>query len=41
MLEAAITYLEGETGLSHTFFCLYSQAAFEVFVRELASQVGF
>jgi O-acetyl-ADP-ribose deacetylase (regulator of RNase III) len=38
MLQAAIAYLEGETGLSHVFFCLYSQAAFDVFARELASQ---
>ena len=38
MLQAAVAYLEGETGLSHVFFCLYGQSAFDVFARELANQ---
>ncbi len=33
MLEAAITYLQGETGLEHVIFCLYGQHAFDVFAN--------
>lgn len=36
MLEAAIAYLRSETQLERVVFCLYGQAAFDVFVRELA-----
>jgi O-acetyl-ADP-ribose deacetylase (regulator of RNase III) len=38
MLQAAIEYLRGETGLERVIFCLYGQRAFDVFVRELAVQ---
>jgi O-acetyl-ADP-ribose deacetylase (regulator of RNase III) len=37
MLEAAIAYLRGETGLERVVFCLYGQAAFDVFSRELGA----
>jgi O-acetyl-ADP-ribose deacetylase (regulator of RNase III) len=40
MLQAAIAYLEGETGLERVAFCLYGQSAFDVFVKELAAQTG-
>jgi O-acetyl-ADP-ribose deacetylase (regulator of RNase III) len=40
MLRAAITYLEGETGLERVVFCLYGQSAFDVFARELTAQTG-
>ncbi|MBE9508043.1 MAG: macro domain-containing protein [Chloroflexi bacterium] len=40
MLEAAIEYLEGETGLERVVLCLYGQSAFDVFARELAAQTG-
>ncbi len=39
MLEAAIAYLRGETGLERVVFCLYGQSAFDVFARELEGQV--
>jgi O-acetyl-ADP-ribose deacetylase (regulator of RNase III) len=39
MLRAAIAYLRGETGLERVVFCLYGQSAFDVFARELESQV--
>jgi O-acetyl-ADP-ribose deacetylase (regulator of RNase III) len=38
MLQAAIEYLKGKTGLERVIFCLYGQRAFDVFVRELAVQ---
>jgi len=38
MLEAAIAYLKGETGLKRVVFCLYGQSAFDVFSRELEAQ---
>ncbi|MBN1977780.1 MAG: macro domain-containing protein [Anaerolineae bacterium] len=38
MLEAAIAYLRGETGLERVVFCLYGQSAFNVFSRELEAQ---
>jgi O-acetyl-ADP-ribose deacetylase (regulator of RNase III) len=38
MLQAAIAYLEGETGLERVVFCLYGRAAFDVFSRELEAQ---
>jgi O-acetyl-ADP-ribose deacetylase (regulator of RNase III) len=40
MLQAAIAYLEGETGLERVVFCLYGRTAFDVFFRELAAQTG-
>ncbi|MDY7080590.1 MAG: macro domain-containing protein [Chloroflexota bacterium] len=40
MLEAAIAYLRGETGLVLVLFCLYGQFAFDVFARELKAQAG-
>ena len=40
MLQAAIAYLKGETQLERVVFCLYGQAAFDVFARELAIQIG-
>ena len=40
MLEAAIAYLRGETGLEWVIFCLYGQHAFDVFARELETLVG-
>ena len=39
MLRAAIEYLRGETGLERVVFCLYNQRAFDIFARELATQV--
>jgi O-acetyl-ADP-ribose deacetylase (regulator of RNase III) len=39
MLQAAIEYLRGKTGLERVIFCLYGQRAFDVFVRELAVQM--
>jgi O-acetyl-ADP-ribose deacetylase (regulator of RNase III) len=39
MLQAAVAYLKGETQLERVVFCLYGQAAFDVFARELAAQV--
>ena len=38
MLQAAIEYLKGKTGLERVIFCLYGQRAFDVFARELAVQ---
>ena len=38
MLQAAIAYLRGETGLERVVFCLYGQSAFDVFSRELEVQ---
>ena len=38
MLQVAIEYLKGKTGLERVIFCLYGQRAFDVFVRELAVQ---
>jgi O-acetyl-ADP-ribose deacetylase (regulator of RNase III) len=38
MVQAAIEYLKGKTGLERVIFCLYGQRAFDVFVRELAVQ---
>ncbi len=40
MLQAAIAYLEGKTGLERVVFCLYGQSAFDVFAGELAVQTG-
>jgi O-acetyl-ADP-ribose deacetylase (regulator of RNase III) len=40
MLQAAIGYLEGTTNLERVVFCLYGQAALDVFARELAAQTG-
>ncbi|MBL7063940.1 MAG: macro domain-containing protein [Anaerolineae bacterium] len=40
MLQAAIEYLEGGTGLEQVVFCLYGRSAFEVFAEELAAQAG-
>jgi O-acetyl-ADP-ribose deacetylase (regulator of RNase III) len=39
MLEAAIAYLRGETGLEWVIFCLYGQHAFDVFAKELETLV--
>jgi O-acetyl-ADP-ribose deacetylase (regulator of RNase III) len=39
MMQAAMTYLKGETQLERVVFCLHGQAAFDVFARELAAQV--
>ena len=38
MLQAAIAYLQGETGLERIVFCLYGRSAFDVFARELKAQ---
>jgi len=38
MVQAAVGYLRGKTGLERMIFCLYGQRAFDVFVRELAVQ---
>jgi O-acetyl-ADP-ribose deacetylase (regulator of RNase III) len=38
MLEAAITYLRGETGLEQVVFCLYGQPTHEVFRETLSAQ---
>jgi O-acetyl-ADP-ribose deacetylase (regulator of RNase III) len=39
MLKAAMTYAEGETGLTRIVFCLYGQSAFEAFANELETQL--
>jgi O-acetyl-ADP-ribose deacetylase (regulator of RNase III) len=39
MLQAAIAYLRGETGLEQVIFCLYGRPAFDVFARALKTQV--
>ena len=39
MLQAAIEYLRGETGLERVVFCLYGRSAFDVFARELKAQM--
>jgi hypothetical protein len=39
MLEAAITYLRGETKLEQVIFCLYGRRAFDVFATELTARV--
>jgi O-acetyl-ADP-ribose deacetylase (regulator of RNase III) len=39
MLQAALAYLHGETGLRRVVFCLYGQSAFDIFARELATQI--
>ena len=36
MLSAAISYLEGETGLERVVFCLFGQGPFDVFVAALS-----
>jgi len=38
MLQAAIAYLEEDTGLERVVFCLYGQPAFDVFAQELVAQ---
>ena len=38
MLQAAIGYLERETGLERVIFCLYGRPAYDTFVRELEAQ---
>jgi O-acetyl-ADP-ribose deacetylase (regulator of RNase III) len=38
MLQAAIAYLRGKTGLERVIFCLYGRSAFDVFSRELEAQ---
>jgi O-acetyl-ADP-ribose deacetylase (regulator of RNase III) len=40
MLEAAISYAEGETGLTRIVFCLYGRSAFEAFANELEAQLA-
>jgi O-acetyl-ADP-ribose deacetylase (regulator of RNase III) len=40
MLQTAIAYLEGGTGLEQVIFCLYGRSAFEAFAGELAAQAG-
>ncbi len=35
LLQATLDYLRGETGLERVVFCLYGQAAFDVFAREI------
>jgi len=40
MLQAAIEYLRGETGLERVVFCLYGELPFGVFASELAAQGG-
>jgi O-acetyl-ADP-ribose deacetylase (regulator of RNase III) len=40
MLQAAIKYLEGSTGLERVIFCLYGQSAFDAFAREFAAQTN-
>jgi O-acetyl-ADP-ribose deacetylase (regulator of RNase III) len=37
MLQAAIGYLEGATGLERVVFCLYGRTAFDIFAQELAA----
>ena len=37
MLQAAIEYLEGESGLERVVFCLYGRSAFDTFRRALAT----
>jgi O-acetyl-ADP-ribose deacetylase (regulator of RNase III) len=37
MLQAAISYLRGETGLERVVFCLYGQPTLDVFVETLAA----
>jgi O-acetyl-ADP-ribose deacetylase (regulator of RNase III) len=37
MLRSAVAHLEGKTGLERVVFCLYGQAAFGVFAREMAA----
>jgi O-acetyl-ADP-ribose deacetylase (regulator of RNase III) len=39
MLQAALEYLRGEAGLRRVVFCLYGQSAFDIFARELATQI--
>ena len=36
MLSAAVSYLEGETGLERVIFCLFGRGAFETFVDALS-----
>ena len=38
MLQAAIGYLKGKTGLERVVFCLYGQSAFDIFARALEAQ---
>jgi O-acetyl-ADP-ribose deacetylase (regulator of RNase III) len=38
MLQAAIAYSKGDTGLERVVFCLYGQAAFDVFAEALEAQ---
>lgn len=40
MVSAAIGYAEGKTGLERVVFCLYGQAPFGVFRRELVAQTS-
>jgi O-acetyl-ADP-ribose deacetylase (regulator of RNase III) len=40
MLEAAIDYLEGGTGLERVVFCLYGRSAFDTFAEQLAAQTA-
>ena len=39
MLNAAITYLQGQTRLMRVVFCLADQPTFDIFAQELATQV--
>jgi hypothetical protein len=38
MLEAAIEYLGGETGLEQVVFCLYGHSTYDVFAEVLAAR---
>lgn len=40
MLEAAIDYANSGTNLERIVFCLYGRSAFDVFVKELKTQVN-
>lgn len=40
ILRAAAEYLQGETGLERVVFCLYGQAAYQIFARTLERLMG-
>lgn len=40
MLETAITYLKGQTGLERVIFCLFGRDSYEVFAKQLEKETS-
>jgi hypothetical protein len=40
MLQTAIDYLKGDTGLEHVVFCLFGRDSYEVFIQQLERETA-